>query len=113
MGSSPATGRGRLNPALRVALYLPALAVAAGGFEMLSGLVWRLVSGMLALPLLLSLPGGERGDTLLRRGAVVAAVLLVTYIFRRDLDRPGFTSLGLRHGTGLVCEGMVGFGNGA
>ena len=113
MGSSPATGRGRLNPALRVALYLPALAVAAGGFEMLSGLVWRLVSGMLALPLLLSLPGGERGDTLLRRGAFVAAVLLVTYIFRRDLDRRSFTSLGLRPGPGWVRESLIGFALGA
>jgi membrane protease YdiL (CAAX protease family) len=104
---------GRLSPALRVALYLLAIAIAAGGLETLAALAWQFLVGVSALPLLVSLPAEASGGRLLRRGAFVAGVLLVTYVFRRALDRRSLTSLGLQRGPGWVHESLVGLALGA
>ena len=113
MSSRVVEARGRLNPALRVGLYLPAIAIAAGGFETLIGFVWRSATGVLALPLQLSLPAGAGDGALLRRGAAVTGVVLVTYLFRRGLDRRSLASLGLQRRPGWVSESLVGFVLGA
>jgi membrane protease YdiL (CAAX protease family) len=113
MSSRVVEARGRLNPALRVGLYLPAIAIAAGGFETLIGFVWRSAIGVVALPLQLSLPAGAGDGALLRRGAAVTGVVLVTYLFRRGLDRRSLASLGLQRRPGWVSESLVGFVLGA
>jgi uncharacterized protein len=99
-----------LNPAVRVALYLPALGVAGGFVTVLTVLFFQ----ALALPLSTMIFSGTRNESLIVAHAVaLAAVVLVTWSFRRYVDRRSFVSLGLGREPGWVAEGMVGFALGA
>jgi membrane protease YdiL (CAAX protease family) len=106
------SSRARLNPAIRVALYLATLMIVGPLLTLASLLIiWGVLGPMLALPL--TLGGTADLDIVAARGVLVAATMLVTLLFRRFLDRESLLSLGFQRAPGWLGEGLIGFGLGA
>jgi membrane protease YdiL (CAAX protease family) len=102
--------RDALHPAIRVFLYLPALGLVAVALTFVLVPIWQL----LALPIPLAVVIGVNDESLLvAHGVGLVAVILVTWLFRRYVDRQSLSSLGLQPGRGWLAEAVFGFGLGA
>ncbi len=102
-----------LHPALRVALYLPALALGSVVFALPISLLLRALAISIALPADIVPAGSEFSDIgLVLQAFSMLGIVTMTYVFRRLLDRRSFASLGLQLGPGWVRETLIGFGVG-
>lgn len=109
--SSPAPSPGprrTLHPVLRVALYLPALAVATLALGAPIAIVLRAFPIVLPLDLIPAGAGLDEYGVILQ-GVSAVSIVLVTYLFRRWLDRRPFASLGFERPPGWLREGFIGF----